>query len=122
MKRPLIIFLLIGIHFVLIGQSNKYETIDKLGWEMTNFSPPGNLTETDTGDVNYLLTINDEGKVIGVKMLHSTFDRKIEKRWRRMVKKLELTRTDENTVLKKYTGILSITREPCTPAVKSDPL
>ena len=122
MKRPIITFLLILIHFGLIGQSHKYEPIDKLGWEMTNFSIPDKLTEMDTGNVNYLLTINDKGKVKNVEVLSNTFDLKMEKLWRRMIKKLEFTRTDDNASLKKkYKGTLLITREPCNKPVENAP-
>jgi Ni,Fe-hydrogenase III large subunit len=122
MKRPIIVFLLIGIHSVLVSQSNKYEPIDKLGWEMTNFTIPDKLAETDTGDVNYLLTLNDDGKVKAVKILHNTFSTKTEKSLRRMVRKLEFISTDEKAALKKHQGTLSITREPYNPPPKIDSL
>jgi hypothetical protein len=114
MKSTLVIFVLTSISTIALAQNKNmdFEPIDKAGWTMTNFSQPENLTETDIGEVKYLLTLNKKGHVKNIEVLTNTFNREAERKWRAQVKKTMFSRekTDSHT---KYTGTLLIARERC---------
>jgi hypothetical protein len=114
MKNKLIIFFLTIISNVALGQNKNmdYETIDKAGWTMTNFSEPTNLTETDSGEVKYLLTLNKKGIVKNIEVLANTFGKEAETKWRREVKKAIFLRQKTDGQIN-YKGTLLIERERC---------
>lgn len=113
MKKKLIIFFLI-LSNVSLGQNKNidYEPIDKAGWAMTNFFEPVDLTETDTGEVKYLLTLNKKGQVKNIEVLTNTFSKEAETKWRNEVKKTIFLRQKTGGQIN-YKGALVIERERC---------
>lgn len=85
MIRPILVLALLAAHGMVPAQSIEYQSLDDLGWEIIDFQFPGDLTELDTGKVNYLVTISDEGKVRDVNVLETTMPRRAEKIFRAIV-------------------------------------
>lgn len=102
----------------LAAQDLHYPPIDALGWKMTAFTVPDQLTELDTGTVNYLVTLDHKGQVTSLKILNNTFDANAEKLWRAAIKKSGFTRTvRSDSGKKKYRGTMLITRAHCNQPV-----
>lgn len=118
--KNIIILILTVIPTLLIGQSKNYnfEPIDKLGWMMTNFSEPENITELDSGQVKYLLTLNKKGQVKKVEVLSSTFRTESETAWRKEIKKLIFTRQKPQQGQLEYKGTLFIESRHCNSKAK----
>ena len=119
MKRPFIALILICLHCNLSAQDPEYQPLDELGWEAINLEIPENLTETDTGSVNYLVTLNPEGKVAELEILVNTFSEEAEKIWRHSVNSLIFVRK-KLTVSPRHMGTFFIRREYCNPVRKTD--
>lgn len=99
---------------LLLGQGNEqYLPINKIGWDMTNFLEPENLTESDSGEVNYLLTISKNGKIKDVRVLSNSFSKETEIKWRNAVRKLILIRQSSHIRTVGYKGTLQISRRRC---------
>jgi hypothetical protein len=114
MKGFVIVLMVTGCQTFVAAQNKNYQPIDKLGWEMVNFSTPDKLTDSDSGSVKYLLTVNSKGKVTHIKLMNNTFPRGAEKLWRKMTKDLQFRRSEDLLQTKaRYEGTLEISREPC---------
>ena len=116
MKRLSIALILTCLHFNLPAQEAKYPPLDELGWEAINFEIPENLTETDTGSVNYLVTLKTDGKVADLEIIGNTFDEEAEKIWRHYVNSLVFVRK-KLTGSSHHKGTLFIRREYCNPVL-----
>jgi|GEM_PF-2442416 len=111
-------FLVIGLFFfgfTICAQDSDFSPIEELGWQIMEFSEPPDLRDSDIGEVNYLLTLDANGKVTRIKVLSSSFEKKTEKRWRRQILKSKFTRLKNNKpAASQYRGTLLITREMCS--------
>jgi hypothetical protein len=96
------------------GQDRDFPTIDELGWQITDLSEPPDLKDTDIGAANYLVTLNENGKVKKIEVLTSTFSRKLEKLWKKQIVAGRFIRLrDLPAKEKEYRGTLVVTREMC---------
>ncbi|MEX2231608.1 MAG: hypothetical protein WD824_05585 [Cyclobacteriaceae bacterium] len=118
MKAPIITIFLILIYCSLAGQDPGHQPLDKLGWDVINFSIPEDLTELDTGRVNYLLNLSHEGQIRHIELLENSFDSRVEKLWQVAIKKSAFKRSGENsTIEKKHKGTFFISRAHCNQPV-----
>jgi hypothetical protein len=113
MRTSIAAALLIFLALPVQSQTGGYKTLGELGWNMTNFSMPDQLTEIDTGYVDYLVTLSRKGKVTRLKILRSSFGDETEKLWRQSIIKSSFTPRDGREP-RKYKGTLSIERAYCS--------
>jgi hypothetical protein len=114
MKTALLAFLFLQCAGSIIAQNSQHEQIGKLEWDIKDFTPINNLTELDTGSVNYILTLNRAGKIKRIEILSNTFATNIEQQWRNYLKKSTFTKSPETELSKvKYKGTFLISRARC---------
>jgi hypothetical protein len=96
----------------LAQNSRKLEAINQVGWEISNFSSPGNLSAEDSGEVTYLITLTDAGRLKNIRVLSSTFSKRAERIWRRQVRKVVFTRNTTSEMISNQ-GTFHIKAAPC---------
>ena len=118
MKIFLVILASVFLPPGVAAQDSYHPPLEEAGWEMRDFTVPDQLTELDTGAVQYLVTLNGQGKVTHLKVLSNTFDAAAEKQWRRALKQCAFTNTSGlEQPKKRIRGTTMITRNYCSQPV-----
>lgn len=114
MKALLAAILLLRVPSQGNSQGNEYKSLDELGWQMADFSIPEGMTDLDTGAVTYLVTINDTGNVLRVRILGTTCNPQAEKKWRRTLKDCSfINAAVTRPTGKRIAGTMTINRRHC---------
>jgi hypothetical protein len=114
MRTFLLLTLLLFLPQLIRAQDRRYPTMDEVGWQINDFAEPNDLSDSDIGELIYLLTLDEAGKVKKIKVIANTFRKKTEKLWRKKVRESTFTRTKKSVPGHAvYQGTLLITRETC---------
>jgi hypothetical protein len=121
MKKQLMVFCLCFFLVTAHAQNSEYPTIDQLGWHITTIAEPEKLKESDVGSVVYLITLNNEGRVQKLKVLSTTFSTRVERAWRKQIKRstfINVARSERQSDT--IEGTLLVTRDGCNKELASD--
>lgn len=114
----------IGLSFIFthaLSQEADYPSLDEAGWYIINLEEPQGLKDTDVGAVNYLITLNEKGKIKSIRILTSTFTNRAERSWRKKILSAEFIKIkDIKTPGGKIRGTLLITRDTCNKDAAAD--
>jgi N-acetylmuramoyl-L-alanine amidase CwlA len=91
----------------------KFKPINEVGWSAPGISIPANLTESDSGQVKYLITLTADGEVKEIKVLSNTFNHDAETKWRNELMKIRFTKNELELKNLRYVGTYTIERERC---------
>ena len=97
------------------AQTSKLLPIDQAGWRMVNYDPHS-VNSSETGSVEYQITLTKQGTVKRVILLNSTFTPQTEKKWRDHINTMQFERVSSTKPRKKdYKGSISISTDWCSP-------
>jgi hypothetical protein len=97
------------------AQTGKLLPIEQAGWRMVNYDPHS-VNSSETGSVDYKITLTKQGTVKRVTLLKSTFTPQTEKKWRDHINTMQFERASSVKPRKKdYRGTISLSTDWCSP-------
>lgn len=89
--------------------------MDELGWQIVELQEPSDLKDSDVGEIHYLITVTEDGRVRSIQVLSNSFSSRTERLWRRKLAKARFVMLKEKVPGKsRYTGTMVINREMCS--------
>lgn len=110
--KLLIALFLITIPGLLIAQKS-YEPIDKIGWELPDFTELQGFEQSDLGSVTYLIVLNKSGQIKKVRTLSNTLNDQTELKVRNQLSGLTLAKKKPWDGHLGYKGRLQIDMGSC---------